>query len=426
MVDGTNQLNAVACVSVSQCTAVDENGNEVTFNATAPTATVATSVDRGNDLLAVACPSASQCTAVDTAGREVTFDPSRAAGAVALRISRSNQLDSVDCPSASECVTVDDVGYGFAGSGPPASSSPPTISGTAQQGQTLSEQHGSWSGHPTSYGYQWLDCDSSGNGCSPIAGASGQSYKLAVSDRGHTIRVRETATNAVGSSTATSAPTGVVSAGPAFSASTRGATTLTTTTAVVNGVVNTGGAAVTWQFQFGQSRKYNRHTPVQSIAFGHGQVPVSRKLVHLQPNTLYHFRLIVTGTSAGKRTSSSGSDLTFRTKPTGRLVISSGKLKVVRGYATVPLQCSSRLSCRGRFSITTKVKTGKRTKLRTVACNTTVFTLSAHQRQQIKAKISAACLSLISHARARRIVASFSARLRTGQLAPIKTIRLSL
>ena len=53
----------------------------------------------------------------------------------------------------------------------PGALSPPSISGNASQGQTLTESHGSWSNSPTGYSYQWEDCDSKGNNCSPMAGA---------------------------------------------------------------------------------------------------------------------------------------------------------------------------------------------------------------------------------------------------------------
>ena len=52
---------------------------------------------------------------------------------------------------------------------PPVNTAPPTISGTAQQGQTLTESHGAWTNSPTSYTYQWLQCDSTGN-CTTITG----------------------------------------------------------------------------------------------------------------------------------------------------------------------------------------------------------------------------------------------------------------
>jgi hypothetical protein len=80
----------------------------------------------------------------------------------------------------------------------PSSGSPPTISGVAQQGQTLVEVHGSWSNSPTGYGYQWLRCKAGGKGCAPIAAAKGQRYTPGAGDVAGAIRVQETATNAGG------------------------------------------------------------------------------------------------------------------------------------------------------------------------------------------------------------------------------------
>ena len=94
---------------------------------------------------------------------------------------------------------------------PPSTSGAPSVSGGAVEGQKLSESHGSWTGGPTSYSYQWQSGDGSGNNWSAIPGATGQSYTLTADDVGHTIRVQETATNSGGaSSPATSAQTAVV------------------------------------------------------------------------------------------------------------------------------------------------------------------------------------------------------------------------
>jgi hypothetical protein len=78
---------------------------------------------------------------------------------------------------------------------PPANTAPPTISGSAQQGEMLTEVHGTWTNSPTSFTYQWLQCDNLGNGCSPVGGATSQTYVLASTDVGHTIRVSEEAHN---------------------------------------------------------------------------------------------------------------------------------------------------------------------------------------------------------------------------------------
>ena len=93
---------------------------------------------------------------------------------------------------------------------PPVNLGAPDISGTPQQGQALTTSDGTWLGSPSSYAYQWEDCNSSGGSCSGISGATSGSYTLGSSDVGHTIVAVVTATNAGGSSSAASGATGVV------------------------------------------------------------------------------------------------------------------------------------------------------------------------------------------------------------------------
>ena len=99
---------------------------------------------------------------------------------------------------------------------PPSSVTVPSIWGLAQQGQTLTEEHGTWSNNPTAYSYRWLRCDIAGAACTPIPGATAQSYELGARDVGKTIRVQETADNAGGTAApATSAQTAFVVASTA-------------------------------------------------------------------------------------------------------------------------------------------------------------------------------------------------------------------
>ena len=90
---------------------------------------------------------------------------------------------------------------------PPSSTGLPSISGTAQEGQTLTASNGSWAGSPTSFSYRWRDCDVSGAGCVDIAGATAATFVLRASDVGSTVRVVVIATNDGGSTTETSAQT---------------------------------------------------------------------------------------------------------------------------------------------------------------------------------------------------------------------------
>ncbi|HEX8742294.1 MAG TPA: hypothetical protein VF712_04090 [Thermoleophilaceae bacterium] len=98
---------------------------------------------------------------------------------------------------------------------PPASSSAPTVSGTARDGLALGSTTGGWTGTPTvSLARQWLRCDSAGDACAAIAGATAPAYTLTAADVGRRLRVRVTATNAGGSAEAVSAASAVVAAAP--------------------------------------------------------------------------------------------------------------------------------------------------------------------------------------------------------------------
>ena len=46
----------------------------------------------------------------------------------------------------------------------PKNTSPPTISGTPQEGNTLSADRGQWLNNPSDYNYYWMRCSKTGGG----------------------------------------------------------------------------------------------------------------------------------------------------------------------------------------------------------------------------------------------------------------------
>jgi hypothetical protein len=97
----------------------------------------------------------------------------------------------------------------------PANTTPPTITGTPANGQTLSAVDGQWTGAtPITFSYVWQLCDATGAGCLPITGATAKTYLLTTSAVGKTLRVQVTAANSNGTRAATSVPTAVVAGTP--------------------------------------------------------------------------------------------------------------------------------------------------------------------------------------------------------------------
>ncbi|HEV3390592.1 MAG TPA: Ig-like domain repeat protein, partial [Solirubrobacteraceae bacterium] len=78
---------------------------------------------------------------------------------------------------------------------PPVNVAAPGISGTPQQGQTLTLALGIWMNSPASITDQWQQCDAFGANCVALPGQTGTTYALTPGDVGHTIGVVETASN---------------------------------------------------------------------------------------------------------------------------------------------------------------------------------------------------------------------------------------
>src|SRR5579862_6020152 len=106
----------------------------------------------------------------------------------------------------------------------PSNSVKPAVSGTAQVGDGLTVTKGTWSPTPTSFGYQWQRCNSTGADCLNVAGATGETYGIRSADVGNRMRALVTAhTSNNGQTTVASTTSDVVQSNT---------TTVTTSTTV--------------------------------------------------------------------------------------------------------------------------------------------------------------------------------------------------
>ena len=148
----------------------------------------------------------SGCSQISGASSQTyTLAPGDVGYSVEVAVIATNGIGSssaADSPVTGQVVAIQPANAG--------GSAAPSISGTAQAGQTLTASTGTWSGStPITYSYQWVSCDGSGANCSPISGATGSSYALSSSAVGHELKVTVTADNsslAGGASTSADSP----------------------------------------------------------------------------------------------------------------------------------------------------------------------------------------------------------------------------
>lgn len=122
-----------------------------------------------------------------------------------VRVTATNADGSASAQSAQTALVA-----AASSSAAPKNTALPTISGTARVGQTLTAADGSWSGNPTGFTYQWQRCDADVVLCSSVIGATAKTYLVRLADLGYRLRVRVTARNDKGSTTASSALTAIV------------------------------------------------------------------------------------------------------------------------------------------------------------------------------------------------------------------------
>jgi alpha-tubulin suppressor-like RCC1 family protein len=176
----------------------------------------------------------------------------------------------------------------------PANTVLPTISGEAKDEKTLTSAAGTWSGSPTiTYSYQWESCNTAGEGCASISGATSSTYTIAHAQVGDTIRVKVTAKSSAGEASASSAQTGTVVALvpantvlPTISGEAKDEKTLTSAAGTWS-----GSPTITYAYQWescnaaGESCTNISGATSATLAVGHGDVGGTLRVVVTATNS---------------------------------------------------------------------------------------------------------------------------------------------
>jgi thermitase len=196
------------------------------------------------------------------------------------------------------------------------------LSGSPQPGQAVGASGGGWSGAaPISLSFQWQRCDGTGAGCTPISGATSQSYVPTSSDAGSTLCAAVTARNSLGSATAVSASSPAV-----------GGTSGGTGGGAGGGGGGTGGSTTTSTTLTGS---ISAKQPSKSFDLAVGSGDATATLTFAKASSLTLGLLAQDGSTVGTVSGASGIQL-VRTLSAGnyRYVVSG---KVTKGSASFTL-----------------------------------------------------------------------------------------
>jgi hypothetical protein len=173
-----------------------------------------------------------------------------------------------------------------------------TISGSVNPNGSSTSAHFEY-GTSTSYGSQTQSANL-GSGTTSIS----ISASLSGLKPGTTYHYRVVATN--NSGTAHGAD-GILTTSSAPQVVTGSASSLTATSATLNGTVNPSSRATTWYFEYGTSTSYGSRTSAKDAGSGTSPVSVVAQVTGLKSGATYHFRLIASSDAGTAR----GSDQTF-------------------------------------------------------------------------------------------------------------------
>ena len=109
--DADAALLSASCVSATECVAITEFEQVLTFNPLAPALATPMAIDRTSNetatgLIGISCTSASQCVVLDFKGQELTLNPQAVGNPKPTPVAGGKLLFGLDCVAATSCVAL--------------------------------------------------------------------------------------------------------------------------------------------------------------------------------------------------------------------------------------------------------------------------------------------------------------------------------
>ncbi len=187
---------------------------------------------------------------------------------------------------------------------------------------------------------------------------------------GTTYHYRVVATNATGTSRGAD---GIFTTPSAPGVVTGAATSVTVSSATLNGTVDPNGRATTWYFEYGTSTSYGSRTAERSGGSGGNAVGVSAPVSGLTPGRVYHFRLVATSDGGTSR----GADQRFSTGgPPDVVTGAAGSISLTSARLNGTLNPNG-IATSWYFEYGTSTRYGSRTPTRNAGAGTRAVAVSA-------------------------------------------------
>jgi hypothetical protein len=214
---------------------------------------------------------------------------------------------------------------------------------------------------------------------------------------------------------------------PTPTPTTSAATGVGVSTATLNGSLQTSGVKTLWQFQYGTSTSYGKTTTANTIPAGGSIVIVATGITGLKPGTKYHFRLVAQtgkGTTAYPIAVTYGGDKTFTTKPIGKVTLSTTTLAIKKGSTSLGLKCSSPVTCKGKLTLSARIKVGK--KHQNITFVSKSVSIKSNKKSTLKLKIAGKGLTALKNAHNQQLRVKLQIKFSSHQPTVSKTVTLFL
>lgn len=212
----------------------------------------------------------------------------------------------------------------------------------------------------------------------------------------------------------------------AFVPSTGDADAVTTSSAVLHGVIDPSTSGSAWYFQYSSDRTMRSGLQkTASTPASTGLQVVQAMVSQLTPATSYYFQLVVQNPSGGPAPlRSMGAVHHFMTHATGtfgRVTLLSRTLTVSARRAAVPMGCGGRAPARCTAEITLSTKVGVPSR---ITCATGSADASAPHSMRPRLRLSGNCARLLSASSTKQLKATLSVAFEGGQATLVRHVTL--